>query len=119
MLINVPVDRVAKSTRPGSATLISGYLHSLFVQFVGSTNQDPGFFVKPYDALLALQQLADDETEDPAGAGTGLPGLLPDGNTPRVQLGCRRPGVSIVEEDGGTSIYRCLYGLKVFDPVST
>ena len=41
-------------------------MYSLLVQFVGSTDQDFGFSVKPYDILLALQQLADDEPKNPA-----------------------------------------------------
>ena len=56
LLINVPVDCAAKSTRSRGTTLILGSLYSLLVQYVGSTNQDPGFFVKLYDTLLLALQ---------------------------------------------------------------
>ena len=66
LLIIVPVDCATKSTRPGSATLISGSLYSLLVQYVESNEEEPGFSVKSYDALLALRQFADEEPEDSA-----------------------------------------------------
>lgn len=52
MLINVPIKRPAKATQPGSATLISGALYSLLVEYAGTTNQDLGFSAAPYDAFL-------------------------------------------------------------------
>mmetsp|Transcript_50014 Transcript_50014/g.50858 ORF Transcript_50014/g.50858 Transcript_50014/m.50858 type:complete len:196 (+) Transcript_50014:312-899(+) len=50
-----PVNLALKSSRPGSATLISGVLYALLVQHVGSTENEPGFFVKIDNTLLALQ----------------------------------------------------------------
>ena len=54
MLINMREKRAAKSTQPGSATLILGALYSLLVEYAGTIDQDLGFFVAPHDALLAL-----------------------------------------------------------------
>ena len=65
MLINVPVKRAAKSTQPGSATLITGALYSLLVKYAGTTDLHPGFSAAPYDALLALRQFAGDEPINP------------------------------------------------------
>lgn len=66
LIINVPVDCAAKTTRPGSANLISGSLCSLLVQYDGSTDQDPRSSVKLYDVLLSLRQLEDDKPNNPA-----------------------------------------------------
>ena len=66
MLINVPVECAAKATQQGSATLISGALYSLLVEYAESTDQEPGFSVAPYDALLALQGFSDDEPRNPS-----------------------------------------------------
>lgn len=65
MLINVLVKRAAKSTRPGSATLITGALYSLLVKYARTTDQDPSFSAAPYDGLLALGQFSSDESINP------------------------------------------------------
>ena len=64
-LREVPVSVAQKSSRPGSATLITGELYSLLCQHVGSVTGDPGFFVKTIDALFALREWTEPSISNP------------------------------------------------------
>ena len=64
-LMEVPVSVAQKSSRPSSATLITGELYALLCQHVGSVTGDPGFFVKTIDALFALREWTNPSISNP------------------------------------------------------
>ena len=63
--MEVPVSVAQKSSRPGSATLISGGLYALLGQHVASVTGDPGFFVETIDTLFALREWTDPSESNP------------------------------------------------------
>lgn len=64
-LREVPVSVAQKSSRPGSATLITGEMYALLCQHVGSVTGDPGVFVKTIDALFAMREWTDPSILNP------------------------------------------------------
>jgi len=64
-LREVSVSVAQKSSRPGSATLITGEMYALLCQHVGSVTGDPGFFVKTIDALFALREWTNSSISNP------------------------------------------------------
>ena len=55
-LMEVPVSAAQKSSRPGSATLITREMYALLYQHVGSISGESGFFVRTIDALFGLRE---------------------------------------------------------------